>query len=100
MQAQRDGQHAVRNVAQRAVNLAETHHAVGVERQQHQHRPFVPQPAQYVPDRAATRGREILQTFFRFHPFGIQQWLLRRNHLIFKCVLVFAGGLPYICTQM
>ena len=96
---QGDGQHAVRNVAQRAVDLAETHHAVGVQRQQHQHRPLVPQPAQDIPDGTTARGRKIPKTFFRFHPFGIQQWLHACNLLIFKCVLVFAGDSPYLCMQ-
>ncbi len=61
-------------------------------------------PAEYrlSPDAACRRtgtGRYVSWSFLRLHPFGIQQWLHVCNHLIFKCVIVFTGCLPYLCTQ-
>ena len=49
---QGDGQHPLRNIPERTLNVVETHRPVRIQRRQHQQRPLVTEAAQDIPIRA------------------------------------------------
>ena len=62
--AEGDRQHALRDIADRPLDVAEAHDTVRMQGDQHERRPFVAQSAQHVSDRTDSVAVKILH-FFR-----------------------------------